>query len=189
MNLSEALLQPTSLAKDRLIVRYIEENPAQFAELVKLFFAGSYRITQRAAGIINYCVEKNPGRIQPYLARMVAFCKGDVHNAVKRNTVRILQFVPISEELEGEVLDWCFILLGNPGEAVAIKAFAMTVAANLCQKYPELRPELRMLIEDRMPYESPAFTSRGRKVLEKIGGKEKRGVRKSGSSSGRKGTR
>ena len=169
MNLSEALLQPTSLAKDLGIVQYIEENPAQFNELMGLFFAGPHRLTQRASGIMNYCAEKNPSWIQPYLGRMVKFCQGEVHDAVKRNTVRILQFVSVPEELEGEVLNLCFTLLANPNEAVAIKAFAMTVAANLCQKYPELGPELRILIEDRMPYESPAFTSRGRKVLKKLG--------------------
>ncbi len=169
MNLLKALLQPLSKANDLQIVGYIEANPGQFEELMKLFFAGPYRITQRASGIINYCAERNRSWVQPYLGRMIQCCKGNVHDAVKRNTVRILQFVPIPEELEGEVLDLCFDLLGKSGEAVATKAFAMTVAGNLCQKYPELALELKILIEDRMPYESPAFTSRGRKVLKNIG--------------------
>ena len=62
----------------------------------------------------------------------------------------------------------CFDFLSSRKEAVAIKAFSLTVLANLCQKYPEITNELRILVEDLVSLEKPAFAARARKVLKNI---------------------
>jgi hypothetical protein len=49
-----------------------------------------------------------------------------------------------------------------------VKVFGMTVLANLCEKLPELKNELRIIIEDQMPYGSAGFKSRGSKILKKL---------------------
>jgi hypothetical protein len=49
----------------------------------------------------------------------------------------------------------------------------MTVLFNIVKKYPELKDELKMSIEDQLPYGSAGFKSRGRRILkslEKISG-------------------
>lgn len=53
----------------------------------------------------------------------------------------------------------------NKKEAVAIRVFSMQIVANLSQKYLEIRNELKVIIEDELPYAKPAFVSRGRKIL------------------------
>ncbi len=94
--------------------------------------------------------------------------KPDIHDAVKRNIVRILQNVEIPEEHYGEVADVCFTWLEDPNVAVAIRVFSMSVLWNICQKEPELMPELRATIEDWIDYSSTGFKSRGNKVLKMI---------------------
>eukprot|EP01031_Cornospumella_fuschlensis_P001081 gene1081-1357_t len=63
----------------------------------------------------------------------------NLHDAIKRNTIRVLQTVEIPEELHGIAADICFQYLSNHEEAVAIKAFSMTVLFNLSKHYPELK--------------------------------------------------
>ena len=49
-------------------------------------------------------------------------------------------------------MDICFGYVASPTEAVAIKAFLLTVLSNLATIYPEISPEIKLLIEAQMPY-------------------------------------
>ncbi len=169
MNLPQALLHEPSKAPVLRLARHIGNDPDQFKALMDVFFGGSYRLTQRAAAVMNCCAETHPGLIEPYLGRLVAYCRGPVPDAVKRNAMRLLQFVEVPEALEGELADLCFSLLDNAREAVATKVYAMTVAQHLCRRHPDLRGELVFLIETQWPYQSAAFRSRSRKVLTALG--------------------
>ena len=62
----------------------------------------------------------------------------------------------------------CFEYINSPDEAVAIKAFALTVLDNLSKQYPEIKAELKTIIENRWDYESAAFKSRAKKILQKL---------------------
>lgn len=94
--------------------------------------------------------------------------KPGIHDAVKRNTMRLLQFIDIPKRYQGQVAGICFGYLQDAKEPVAIKAFSMTVLASIARQNPDLRQELAIVIEDQLPYGSPAFVSRGRKVLKEI---------------------
>ena len=65
----------------------------------------------------------------------------------------------------GKAANSCFYLLANPNQPVAIQAFSMTVLLNICKKEPDLKNELKILIEDQLEYSKPAFKSRGKKTL------------------------
>lgn len=128
-----------------------------------------YRINQRAAWPLSYSVKKHPELIKPHLKKVITnLKKPKIHDAVKRNTVRFLQFIEIPKSLHGITLDHCFKLLQNKKEPVAIKVFSMSVLANLTKEYPELKGELSAIIEDQMPYGSAGFKARGKKVLKQL---------------------
>ena len=65
-------------------------------------------------------------------------------------------------------MDICFEYISSPTEAIAVKAFALTILENLSKKYPEIKPELKTIIEDRWDYETAAFHSRAKKILKKL---------------------
>ncbi len=127
-----------------------------------------YRITQRAAAIVNEVCERKPEWLEPYYERVILNLRNDVHDAVKRNTVRLLQFHDIPEDLLGEAADVCFKLLESAKEPVAIKVFSMTVLFNIVKRVPELKSELEYMIEEQMPYGSAGFVSRGKKILKAL---------------------
>lgn len=169
MDIRKELTREHSRAKTMKIVDYVGDNPVRFKVLVDVFLTGPYRITQRAAWPLSYCAERDPGLITPHLKIILNHLKKPgIHDAVKRNTVRLLQFIDIPKRHQGQVADICFAYLQDPKEPVAIRAFSMTVLASIARQNPDLRQELAILIEDQLPFGSPAFVSRGRKVLKEI---------------------
>ncbi len=108
----------------------------------------------------------NPAFIKKHLGQLVTnLKKKNLHDAVKRNTIRLLQEVQIPEKYQGDIMNICFDFLISPDEKPAIKAFSLTVLDNLSQIYPEIKPELKTIIEDRWDYETAAFRARARKIL------------------------
>jgi hypothetical protein len=145
-------------------------SQTRFDELVYLFLNDEYRVVQRAAWPFSLIAEAQPGLIKKHLKKIIDnLGKPGLHNAVKRNTVRLLQTVPIPKSLQGKVMDICFRFIEDPKEAVAVKAFSLTVLGNLAQQYPAILPELKTIIELQWPHQTAAFKSRARQVLAREG--------------------
>ncbi|HEY9046300.1 MAG TPA: hypothetical protein VIN08_10410 [Ohtaekwangia sp.] len=169
MDLRQEILREHSKKQASKIADYVLDNRQRFKVLVDVYLAGPYRVTQRAAWPLGLCVERNPVLIKPHLKRIIDYLEQpDIHDAVKRNTMRLLQFCDIPSRHHGQVVSLCFQYLQDGREPVAIKAFAMTVLHQLIQTIPDLKKELKIILEDQLPYASPAFTVRARKILKQL---------------------
>jgi hypothetical protein len=80
----------------------------------------------------------------------------------------LLQQITIPERLHGEVMNICFEYIASPDESVAVKAFSLTILQNLSKQYPEIKNELKLVIEERWDHETAAFRSRAKKILKEI---------------------
>lgn len=148
------------------MVQYVGGETERFDELMKVFLHSEYRVSQRASWVVTHCAEAFPWLISPYLPQLLAYLQqNEVSETVVRNTVRLLQFVEIPETLHGPVTDLCFGYLTKSDVPAAVKAFSITVLERLTHLYPDLREELVLILEDQLPYQSPAFVSRAKKVL------------------------
>ena len=166
MNIKQTLTRAHSRPTTLKIVKYIGDDPARFNQLVETFLSGPYPITQRAAWPLSVCVEKTPALIKPHLGKILRYVtKPGVHDAVKRNTLRLLQFIKIPARQQGKVAGICFKFLQDRSEPIAVRVFAMTVLGQLAIEEPDLRNELKSIIEEELPYARPAFTSGSKKVL------------------------
>lgn len=163
MNLREEILKEHSKAQCTKIVQWVGSSQQRFNELFALFLNDEYRITQRAAWPVSYCVAAHPAFIKTNFGKLLKnLQKPNLHDAIKRNSIRLLQHVAIPEKYQGEVMHICFAYLENPAEAVAIKAFSLTVLSNLSKQYPEIIPEVKLLVEDQLPHQTAAFKSRAK---------------------------
>ena len=170
MDLKKTLAKEHSKFQTLQIVDYVGVNKERFKQIINIYLAGPYRITQRAAWPLSYCVERHPELIEPHLKTILDFVdRPDTQVAVRRNTVRLLQFIEIPKRFHARVINLCFEYLLNKKQPVAVKVFSMTVLANLSQSSPEIKKELRIAIEDQLPYGSAGFVSRAKKVLKEIG--------------------
>lgn len=166
MDIRQALMTEHSKRQTMAIVEFISDDPKRFAELMKLFFAGEYRLTQRAAWTMNYCAQRHPELILPYLPKLLdCLEREDMHDAVKRNVMRLLQYIEIPKRLTGRVYAHCLDFLDDAFQPVAVRAFAMTVAARIAKSEPDLLNELRLIVSKHLPHSTAAFQVRAREIL------------------------
>jgi len=150
------------------IVAYVGSSKKRMADLMHFFFHEKWRYGQRAAWSLGRIGVKNPELIQPYLNEMVAKLDDEVHDAVKRNTVRIFEDIQIPEELEGPLYDKCLAFVIDTKVAIAIRCFSLTICGKIAEKYPDLQGELLEVAQEYMPHGSAGFKFRCRKLIKKF---------------------
>lgn len=171
MKLREEILKEHSRAQCTKIVNWVGSSQQRFDELFRLFLNDEYRVVQRAAWPVSYCVMAHPSLISKHWKKLLANVKKpNLHDAVKRNTVRLMQDINIPEKYHGEVMNLCFGYLESPTEPLAVKVFSMSVLAKLAEIYPGIKTELQLIIEDQLPHQTAGFKSRAKKILKEFAG-------------------
>lgn len=169
MNLEHEILSSHSKEMCARVVKWVGQSQERFDELFRLFTGQNPILIQRSGWPMSYAVEAHPHLIKKHFARLMKnLQRKDIHESARRNTVRLLQAVDIPEKFQGQVMDTCFAIIGDPAEKPATKAFSLTVLDNLSKLYTDIRPEIKAIIEERWDYETAAFHSRARKILKKM---------------------
>ena len=169
MNLRQTILSNHSKATCSKIVQWIGSSQNRFDELFHLFLNDEPLVVQRAAWPLSYAVIAYPNLISKHFGKLLKnLDKPHLHDAVKRNTMRLLQDIDIPKRYQGTVMNRCFDYIISPTEKPAVKAFSLTVLQNLSNQYTDIKQELKTIIEDRWDIESAAFKSRARKILKDI---------------------
>jgi hypothetical protein len=169
VNLESEIRSTRSKQQVVKLVRWVGKNQDRFDQLMELFLQEDEELTRRAAWVVGHCAEAYPDLMKPWLKPMLKKMKHPgVHCAVKRNGVRILQFVDIPYGLQGSVADLCFKYLTSIDEPIAVRTFSMTVLAKIAQDEPALQKEIETTIRQMLPYSTPAFYSRARYLLKDV---------------------
>ncbi|MFT7120413.1 MAG: hypothetical protein ACJAZ9_000586 [Neolewinella sp.] len=174
MNYAEQLLVAHSRANADLVLNHVLEDESRVPDLLDVFLGGQYRTVQRSAMVVGDLGRLRPAWLKPWHGRIIAAANTpDVHDAVKRNVMRYFSELPITnigEDDEGHLVDLAFRLGADHQEAVAIRVFALSTVNNYVKKYPELKDELRGVIEFTIAEgTTAAFLGRGNKILKELG--------------------
>lgn len=166
MDLTAAIRLEHSKKNCRIITEWIGNEQSRFDQLMLIFLGTDYCDSQRASWPMSESVIAHPSLVKKHLKALVRnLDRPGQHEAVKRNTVRILQYINIPRSLQGWVMDKCFQYLTDPLEKPAVKAYSLTVIHQLSCIYPEISNELRTIIEQQWDQESKAFRSRAKAIL------------------------
>jgi hypothetical protein len=169
LNLREEILKEHSKAQCNYIIKWVGDSQKCFDELFDLFLKSEDIVVQRAAWPVSYCVEAHPHFINDHFAHLIKYLqKPHLHDAVKRNSIRMLKHVSIPKKYQGPIMNICFDYVASPAEAVAIKSFSLMVLSNLAKDYPEIIPEIKYLIEDQLPHQTAGFKRCAKKVLKEF---------------------
>jgi hypothetical protein len=169
MDLKSEILKEHSKRQCVRLGDWIGQDKKRFKQLMELFLHDEYRVTQRSAWIVSYCADRHPELITPWLKPMLLKTREPgVHVAVRRNVMRILQNIEIPSSLLGTVITIGFDELETPDSPIAVKAFAMTVLANIARKKPDIIPELRAAVDFATLNATPGIRVRCRRVLKQI---------------------
>lgn len=108
MNISQTLLQEHSKKMTFRISSYIRKNPAQITRLIDLVRSDNIVISQRASWVLGMHCEKTPDLLKAHLGKLLPLLDKPVHDAVKRNILRVLQKMNIPVKFESSIVDHCF---------------------------------------------------------------------------------
>ena len=127
-------------------------------------------VSNRAMWVLTHCSDLDSNRIKPFHVKLINHLKNKhIHSGVVRSILRIFQNNPVPKKMESFMLDRCFDYIKNPSEAIAPRAFAMTVAFNISKPYPELLHELSILLNEiSIIDESAGVKNRAKNTLKEI---------------------
>jgi hypothetical protein len=158
--LQTELAKPYAKRQIELITGWVGKDKKRFSELVGYFLNEETATSKLAAGVLSQVAMQHPELVKPHLEVLIHNLYKPVSIAIKRNTVRFLQQLNLPEELQGPAADICFSYVQNPQEAIAVRAFAITVLSNLCKSQPDMMRELRLVLEEQLPFASAGFKVR-----------------------------
>ena len=166
MDIAGQLLREHSRKNTDRIVRWMDHDPARVKEVMEVLLGDDRLLSQRAAWVVGVMADDRCALLTSWLPKLVKkMQEPGVHDAVRRNVVRALQFAEIPPRFLGEVATVCFDELASPSAPIAVKACAMTVLERVVQREPDLGRELRLIIEQQLPYGTAAFHARAKRVL------------------------
>ena len=162
------LLKAHSKVQCNKVIGWVGNDQKRFDELFDFFLNGESKITHLAAWPVSYCVIAHPELIRKHWSKLINYLQKDnLHGAIKRNSMRFMQEITIPKKYHGTVMNICFRLIESQTEKVAVKVFSMTVLNNLSKQYPDILPEIKLVIEEQLPYQTAAFISRAKKIIGK----------------------
>jgi hypothetical protein len=167
MDLKAEIIREHSRQQAQMIADWVGADKKRLAKLMDIFLNDDGVLAQRSSWIVNMVNDKHPELILPYLEAVIKrMQQPGSHDAVKRNMVRILEHTDIPEPVHGIVMTACFDFLADPKETIAVRCFSMNVLDNLSKVYPEIRPELIMLVQNQLENGASAgFKVRARRIL------------------------
>ncbi len=165
-NIHDDVLTVRSKQQVNKLIRWIGTDRRRYGELMNFFLNGEEQLAKKSAWIIGHCTESHPELAGPWIEPMIKkIQEPETQGALKRNVVRILQFVEIPKKLQGTVTNLCFDLISSPNEEIAVRTFSMTVISNIAKNEPDLMKELATVVRQMLPYSTPAFRARARMII------------------------
>jgi hypothetical protein len=126
--------------------------------------------SNRASRVLCMNAELYPDLFDPFYENAVRNLETFKSNTIRRSFMKILTTrpAPDNEELQGVLMDYCFRVLPDPKQEIAIRVYAMMILFEISEKIPEIKPELALTIEQVLPTGTPALKSAGKRLLFKL---------------------
>ena len=148
MDYRSSLLHDWSKPNIQRIADHVGGDPKRFAVLMEMLLHGTPREAQMASWSMTIACEAQPELGGPWVKRMLDLLGRPVHPSVHRNMIRAMQFCSLPEALHGAITDRMFTIMQDPSQAIASRAFSITVGLRMVIQYPDLASEFKLLLEE-----------------------------------------
>jgi len=150
--------------KNRQIwTNYLIKEKIELIHLTKLLDA-QHPVGMRFTWLLGHLLEKAPEQVLP----IVSYCFENRNQwnflGIKRTLTKMFWLAGVPEEIEGLVVDELFKWILDPKIKVAVKIYGIEVLSNMVLKYPDLKEELLIVIDDQWDKNSVAFRTRAKKI-------------------------
>ena len=152
--------------KRKIWARTIIEKNIDIKYLSKLLKC-EQKIANRFLWLLSDIGIINPNKLLDELPFLFDLCK-DLNPLYKTSFASFWMYCGIPKENEGKAIDLLFDFLVSKDTNVTIKSRALFVLFKLTKKYPEIKNELILCINDQMDKYSIDFKIRSTKILNEL---------------------
>jgi hypothetical protein len=139
-----------------------------FNQIYGWIFSGNRRLAWRSCWIIDTASEKQPDLLSDKIPEIISGLSATTDSSLKRHFTRILCRYQIPEIYQVTIINRCFELL-VPSEPAAVRVNAMQLLFNLSQHLPDLKIELRSVLESLIDEGGSAgFINRALKLAKQL---------------------
>lgn len=163
----------TSLGKDRssenrqMWKKYLIKEQVELIHLTKLLDE-EHPVGMHFTWLLGGILEENPKQVAPIVSYCFEHRDQWTFPGIKRTVAKMLWLAGVPEEIEGLAVDELFKWILDPKVKVAVKVYGMDALCNMVLKYPDLKEELLIVIDDQWDKNSVAFRARAKKVLKAL---------------------
>jgi hypothetical protein len=137
-------------------------------DLINLSKSKEYPFPEYASWLLTHFSYYYPKQLAPFLKDLIDILFISQNHSVLRNTTSTLLQFDLIPYREGELLDLQFQFLISHETKVAHKAYCMQLICRFLKKFPDLKNEFVSILQERIPFESPAYSAAARKSLKEI---------------------
>ena len=165
--LETSLKSDSSEANIRKWVRYIIDHSIVLSTLHSVLDA-ERTVSMRFTWLIGGLCEQASEIVFPSVAYFYSKRHDVVFANYDRSLAKMFWLAGVPAEIEGAAIDDMFRWLMDANITVSTKTYSMFALHNLTAKYPELKNELKISLEDQLGKSTADFDKRLRKMLESL---------------------
>jgi hypothetical protein len=159
---------PLSRKAIDIVINAAGDNEEIISYISKLVINGPEPIPMRASWALEGIDLKFPHRVNPFIKSLIKSIRTCKHSGTRRNILKLLTRKTIPEDQQGHLINYCFEWLVDKAEPVAVKVYAMQIIMNHSKEYPELKQELKEILEEQYELSSPGFKSKANHIFRSI---------------------
>ncbi len=163
--LTDLIIQDWISGSFKDAAKLIAKSPEDIAILFKLNQHPKKKVAWRSAYLLDLAHDVDQTVLNDYLEELVQLTPHLTNTSIKRHYLRILSQHDLSELADGILVDYCIKWLQDEETPIAVKSHCMQILYKLTISYPELISELKMVLENLLPYGSKGEINRTQKIL------------------------
>ena len=169
MNIKNELLKDRNKFKINEVAKYVKLNNSKLIDLVSLLKTKDDFLQYRVSWCLSTCYDLKVPNISLHCEVLMNTLLSSSSSSVKRNLLRVLQWIDIPEKHHGNLINSCFSFVDDINEPVAVKAFSLGILEKMCGFYPDLKKELLLVCENHRNTKSAGIKSRINRIYKFLG--------------------
>lgn len=137
----------THYHKDQMIIR-VKKLPDYISGLLHLALSTEPLYAWRAAWLLFDCIDEQNKEVAKNINKIIKHLP-NCEDGHKRELLKLVYLFPLKKTYEGKLFDLCVQLWEDPKNSGSLRYYAFKVLLKFSQKYPDLKPEILLMCEDR----------------------------------------
>lgn len=136
-----------SRANIDVVANWAGTDARRISDLFQIALGNFGKVSESAMWALVVMADENDGILDKYASQIVHSLDILPTSGMRRMACRILMVSHVPDELDGQIVDFCFRMLEKVDEPIGVKTNCLSLIAHRLRKYPELKQELTTAID------------------------------------------